>query len=46
MTGTYDPDLNLLYWGTGNPHPVLAGRCARARIYIHMFHRRDSSGYR
>ena len=26
MTGTYDPDLNLLYWGTGNPHPVLAGR--------------------
>ncbi len=26
MTGTYDPDLNLLYWGTGNPNPVLAGR--------------------
>jgi alcohol dehydrogenase (cytochrome c) len=25
MTGTYDPDLNLMYWGTGNPHPVLAG---------------------
>jgi len=25
MTGTYDPDLNLLYWGSGNPHPVLAG---------------------
>jgi alcohol dehydrogenase (cytochrome c) len=25
MTGTYDPDLNLIYWGTGNPHPVLAG---------------------
>jgi acido-empty-quinoprotein group A len=25
MTGTYDPDLNLLYWGTGNPNPVLAG---------------------
>jgi alcohol dehydrogenase (cytochrome c) len=23
MTGTYDPDLNLLYWGTGNPTPVL-----------------------
>jgi alcohol dehydrogenase (cytochrome c) len=19
LTGTYDPDLNLLYWGTGNP---------------------------
>jgi alcohol dehydrogenase (cytochrome c) len=23
MTGTFDPDLNLLYWGTGNPTPVL-----------------------
>jgi alcohol dehydrogenase (cytochrome c) len=25
MTGTYDPALNLLYWGTGNPTPVLEG---------------------
>jgi acido-empty-quinoprotein group A len=25
ITGTYDPDLNLLYWGTGNPHPVENG---------------------
>jgi acido-empty-quinoprotein group A len=25
MTGTYDAGLNLLYWGTGNPNPVLAG---------------------
>ena len=25
MTGTYDPGLNLLYWGTGNPNPVLVG---------------------
>ncbi len=25
MTGTYDPKLNLLYWGTGNPNPVLSG---------------------
>lgn len=25
MTGTYDPDLNMLYWGTGNPTPVLTG---------------------
>jgi alcohol dehydrogenase (cytochrome c) len=24
-TGTYDPDLNLLYVGTGNPTPVLNG---------------------
>jgi len=26
MTGTYDPALNLVYWGTGNPTPVLNGR--------------------
>jgi len=25
MTGTYDPDLNLMYVGTGNPTPVLNG---------------------
>jgi alcohol dehydrogenase (cytochrome c) len=25
MPGTYDPELKLIYWGTGNPHPVLAG---------------------
>jgi alcohol dehydrogenase (cytochrome c) len=23
VTGTYDPDLNLVYWGTGNPGPDL-----------------------
>lgn len=26
MTGTYDPDLNLMFWGTGNPTPVLNGK--------------------
>ena len=25
ITGTYDPDLNLTYWGTGNPGPGLDG---------------------
>jgi acido-empty-quinoprotein group A len=25
MTGTYDPALNLIYWGTGNPNPVMVG---------------------
>ncbi len=25
MPGTYDPDLNLLYWGTGNPAPDFDG---------------------
>jgi alcohol dehydrogenase (cytochrome c) len=26
MTGTYDPALDLVYWGTGNPTPVLNGK--------------------
>jgi alcohol dehydrogenase (cytochrome c) len=25
ITGTYDPDLDLLYWGTANPSPVFDG---------------------
>jgi alcohol dehydrogenase (cytochrome c) len=25
VTGSYDPDLNLLYWGIGNPVPDYAG---------------------
>lgn len=25
ITGTYDPELDLLYWGTGNPSPVFNG---------------------
>ncbi len=25
MTGTYDPELNQVYWGIGNPNPVLNG---------------------
>lgn len=26
LPGTYDPELHLLYWGTGNPNPVYAGQ--------------------
>ena len=26
MTGTYDPDLNLVYWSVGNPWPDLYGK--------------------
>ena len=26
MPGTYDPELNLLYWPTGNTNPVYAGQ--------------------
>jgi alcohol dehydrogenase (cytochrome c) len=25
ITGSYDPDLNLVYWGTGNPGPDYVG---------------------
>jgi acido-empty-quinoprotein group A len=26
LSGTYDPDLNLYFFGTGNPNPVYAGQ--------------------
>jgi alcohol dehydrogenase (cytochrome c) len=26
VTGTYDPELNLIYWGTGNPGPDMNGK--------------------
>jgi len=26
LPGTYDPELNLLFWGTGNANPVYAGQ--------------------
>jgi alcohol dehydrogenase (cytochrome c) len=29
ITGTYDPSLNLLYWGTGNPGPDMDGEVRR-----------------
>lgn len=34
ITGTYDPKLNLLYWGTGNPHPVENGA---ARVGANLY---------
>ena len=34
VTGTYDPELNLTYWGTGNPHPVENGEAREgANLY-------------
>lgn len=34
MSGTYDPDLNLIYWPTGNPWPDMYGRPRRgANLY-------------
>ncbi len=38
MPGTYDPELNLLYWGTGNPTPVLAGYAPTRGQPIHVQH--------
>ena len=32
VPSTYDPDLNLLYFGTGNPQPVIAGKGRKATI--------------
>lgn len=29
ITGTYDPSLNLIYWGTGNPGPDMDGEVRR-----------------
>jgi alcohol dehydrogenase (cytochrome c) len=29
ITGTYDPDLNLVYWGVGNPGPDMNGDVRR-----------------
>jgi alcohol dehydrogenase (cytochrome c) len=29
VTGTYDPELNLMYWGTGNPGPDFDGTVRR-----------------
>ena len=31
-TGTYDPELNLIYWGTGNPNPSMRDRAGRVAI--------------
>ena len=31
MPGTYDPELNLYYLGTGNPNPVHGGKEPQGR---------------
>ena len=32
LPGSYDPELNLIYWPTGNPQPVLSGHSRPATI--------------
>ena len=31
ITGSFDPELNLIYWGVGNPAPVYAGEARPGR---------------
>jgi alcohol dehydrogenase (cytochrome c) len=33
FTGTYDPELNLVYWGTGDPTPIEATTRPGANLY-------------
>jgi len=43
MTGTYDPDLNLVFVGTGNPTPVFERTDAPGRQQVDRQHRRARS---
>ena len=46
LTGSYDPELNLLYWGTGNPAPGLERRRSPRRQPLHMFPGRSRPEHR
>ena len=46
MTGTYDPDLNLIYWGTGQSHARAERQDAPRRRSLHLQHRGAQSRYR
>ena len=39
LTGTYDPDQNLLFWGTGNPNPVHAPQSRKGDNFIYLLDR-------
>jgi alcohol dehydrogenase (cytochrome c) len=36
-TGTYDPDLNLTYWGIGNPYPWGSADSGKARLGDNLY---------
>ena len=38
ITGSYDPELNLIYWGTGNPGPDLGWSPTPRRQPLQRFH--------
>ncbi len=46
LTGSYDPALKLLYWGTGNPGPGLERRLAQGRQPLHLVAGRDRRRHR
>ncbi len=46
LSGTYDPSLNLIYWGTGNPNPVYAGQGRKGTQSLDMLNRGSEPGHR
>ena len=40
VSGSFDPQLNLIYWGTGQPSPGFRRRQPRRRQPLHRQHRR------
>ena len=46
MPGTYDPELNTIYWGTSNPSPDFEGERAPRRRSLHRLRPRARSRYR
>ena len=46
VPSTYDPELNLLYFGTGNPQPVIAGQGRGRGQPLYRMHHRAESRYR
>jgi alcohol dehydrogenase (cytochrome c) len=33
FAGSYDPKLNLIYWGTANPQPIMGGTDRQAKLW-------------
>jgi len=46
IPGTYDPELNLYYVGTGNPNPVMAEQSRKGDKPLYVLDRGHQSGYR
>ena len=46
MPGTYDPELNLIYWGTGNANPVFAGQARKGVEPVYGVDRGAEPGHR